>query len=80
MRAMVARSTMFGAVFCSTGERLGQNLERDVSRQVAVACPIHFSHAAGTDERDLSQGPRRAPGARLTVCMRLLAASIDESA
>ena len=38
--------------FGITGEELRQNLEGDVSRQVAVACPIHFSHAASTDERD----------------------------
>jgi hypothetical protein len=40
------------APFGITREELGQNLEGDFSRQVAVACPIHFSHAAGTDERD----------------------------
>ena len=32
-------------------KELGQNLESDVSHQVAVASPVDFSHAAGANER-----------------------------
>ena len=37
---------------CIPGKDLGQNLEGDVSRQLAVTCPIHLPHPAGTDKRD----------------------------
>ena len=37
-------------------EELGENLERDVSRQFAVARTIHLAHAAGADQRDDLEG------------------------
>ena len=52
---MIQRGEDFGfaleprEAFGIGGERLGQDLDRDVALQVGVAGAIHLAHAAGAD-------------------------------
>ena len=57
--------------FRVTGEKLRQNLEGDISRQVAVARPINLSHAAGADQRDDLVGSQADAGRETHDVQRL---------
>ena len=51
------------------GERLRQDLDRDVARELGVACAVHLAHAARADQRSAGDTPPRdrpvmASGAR----------------
>ena len=48
------------------GERVGQDLDRDVAIQLRVARAIDLAHAARAERETISYGPRRVPGPRAT--------------